>query len=330
VLGSGCGDGLAVHDLQSSRIAALCARYVRCGAIESADRCEASYRYDYNDDAFFEAAVAAGKIRFDATAAKNCFEALAAASCDTTAADSRHEPAACVKMLVGRVAVGGDCYAATECESGVCELTGCPLDTCCPGVCAASVAPAPIGGECRGGVQCVADAYCGSDSRCQALLPRYAACYESRECEPGFACIGASPGGSSGHAGACDTLPQLGQQCRYSQCGEIGARCELPGSNTCVPKAIGATCAYDNDCPIFTPCNQMTHQCEPLPLRGETCQGSCGGTAWCSRSGTCMDPKPTGSPCGENASGAFECASLFCTQDPSGGPSTCTDRALCI
>jgi hypothetical protein len=153
---------------------------------------------------------------------------------------------------------------------GRCSLSGCPYGQYCNGdVC---VAFGDRGAECsfmaidyplncKGGLQCVADAgthtcgstragdscadgsgnlsecppgaYCGADGGCITLSAVGSACFTSRECALGLICI------TSNDAGTCFTPSLAGQACgdpAGHQCG-YGFECHDGGCvvNTCLP-----------------------------------------------------------------------------------------------
>lgn len=318
-----CGDnlpGIELSELEASRRAAECERYVRCDLFGAEDVCTALFRETY--DPALTAMVDAGKLSYDPIAAAACNEALAARSCDTTAADARALPAVCSRVLIGTIAAGATCADDRECGTGRCDAPRCILNACCTGGCAAYVAPAKIDEACVPDTGCIEGAFCGADMHCHALGAMSAACDQDLHCAVGLACIGAT----ELQAGACRPLPKLGEPCPYLRCAEIGARCD---GVTCVPVGItGAPCANDTECSEFHRCEPTTQRCVDLPTLGQPCYGRCAGEAWCDTStsnvGTCRTPQPNAVPC----TASDQCASQYCEEGPIFD--ACAEPALCF
>lgn len=321
VLGA-CGDdlrGLTLDELEASRRAAECERYMRCGLFDSVDICTSVFRKNF--DPALPAAVDAGKIRFDPVSAETCNAAIAARSCDVTAADTRQLPDVCDRVLVGTIAAGATCLDDRTCGTGRCDAARCEQNACCPGGCAAYAAPAKIDEACDPEVGCVDGAFCGADKLCHALVAMAGACRTDAECAIGLACIGPT----ELQAGACRPLPKLGEPCPYQRCAEIGARCD---GQTCVP--IGTTgdrCADSTECSEFHVCDSASQRCLDQPRLGDPCSGICAGEAWCEvtgASGTCRSPQPNAAPC----SADNQCATQYCEEGAIFNQ--CAQPALCF
>ena len=85
---------------------------------------------DYFMPAGVEASVAAGKIKFDASAAKSCLAGIDYGSCSHFWKQGPDYPSACGSALVGTVPEGGDCASDFECTGDdVCDSTA---ETCQP------------------------------------------------------------------------------------------------------------------------------------------------------------------------------------------------------
>lgn len=325
LLAAACGDnleGLTLDQLEASRRAAECERYVRCGLFDDEATCTATFRKEF--DPALPAAVDAGKIRFDPLAAAQCHRELAARGCDATAEDNRALPASCARVLVGTIKAGATCLDDRECATGDCDAARCTPDACCPGGCAAYAAPAAIGDACTPHSGCVAGAACATDGTCHALAAMTGECHADLECAPGLACIGAT----DLQAGACRALPKIGEPCPYQRCAEIGARC---ASGTCIAVGLtGDACADDSACSEFYTCDVATSRCARLPGLGESCTGPCAGEAYCdiettgSSAGLCRSPQANAAPC----SADDQCATQYCEEGPIFDQ--CAQPALCF
>jgi hypothetical protein len=317
-----CGDdlhGLTLHELEASRRAAECERYVHCGVFDTVESCTAVFRATF--DPALPAAIDAGKIRFDPVAASACNDALAARSCDVTAADARRLPDVCDRVLIGTIAAGATCLDDRECGTQRCDAARCEQNACCPGGCAAFVAPAKLDAACEPEVGCVDGAFCGADKVCHTLVAMAGDCHADAECALGLACIGPT----ELQAGACRPLPKLGEQCPYQRCAEIGARCD---GQTCVRIGrAGDPCANGTECSEFFICDSSTQRCREQPHLGETCFGRCAGEAWCEltgATGTCRSPQPNAAPCTADN----QCATQFCEEGAIFDQ--CAQPALCF
>lgn len=308
-----CGDdGISLADYNSVSLDARCDYYVRCGSFPDSETCRAYFERDAIDSPNIEAAIEAGKTRYDGAAAARCFAALDAASCDQTTRSARVPDPSCKRIFVGTGKPGDSCGFDSECESSRCLVVDCP-DACCLGTCGSAHPEAALGESCAQ-AGCVDDAYCATaDSICKPLLPEGASCTLPSECEYGTSCVLTEDSGP-----VCKRLPQLGEPCPDGACAEMGVRCGSSG--TCVAGGLpGNPCTSNVDCSTFYVCNLTTMQCAPQPARGEACTFSCGDDSWCN-SGTCDAPKPNDSTCQRNA----ECISNYCLLG------TCMDVPLCI
>ena len=302
-----CGDnltGLAVEELDDSRRAAECMRLVRCGIYADEPTCLASMRpRDLRNEI---AAIEAGKLVYDATAAARCHAALAEQSCDTTDASVRVPPAECARILRGRIADGDTCAFDAECVSGHCIAESCPRTACCLGECADTRQPSAPGESCNVDEDCLSGMFCGQDRLCRAPGQAESRCMKDDECAPGLGCVGAGL-----DPGFCRPLPLLGERCTYLRCAEINTRCDVD-MLVCVHAGIGAPCLDDSQCNTqYGRCDIDSGRCVIIPTLGMACDGLCRGEAWCDvMSATCLSPKPSGMACGSDA----ECETQVCAE----------------
>ncbi|MGN6108684.1 MAG: hypothetical protein ACTHU0_26495 [Kofleriaceae bacterium] len=317
-LAAGCGDNIPaieLADLHAESVAARCERLVRCGLLADLDVCTAYFRVP--DEAGLYAAIAAGKIRYDAASAQACQDALARLDCDETSRDARTTPEPCTRMLEGTIETGDECVFDAECRSGACNAPEvCPFDTCCGGTCIPSAFAAP-GEPCEADRDCVSEHFCGPDRTCHGLSTPGQSCRRDAHCDHGLACIGAT----ELQEGTCRKLPAIGESCPYLRCAELGATCNA--AQRCVPVGLpGAPCVADSDCSPFTLCG-TSGTCVDVPGRGMPCDFRCAGEAWCSE-GTCVAPLENTTPCTADD----QCASQYCR----GGAlfESCADRPACF
>ena len=280
-----CGGSVDIEDYNNDLVDADCDYLVRCGLFSSTESCKNTFGELLIDDPSVKAAVDAGKLKYDGDAAADCFDALGSASCNR---DSNNI-AACDKIFAGKVADGGACAFDEECVSTNCNVPDCTM-ACCTGTCVAEDPLPGIGQPCT--FECVDGAYCGSDSTCQATLPKGAACDDAFACDDGLYCAG----NAGTTAGTCTAYPKTGEACTTS-CAAIGDRCN---GGICKPVGlIGDACTSDTDCSFFYECDATMH-CAEQP----------------------EDPRmPNGSMC----SGSTDCQSRYCGND-----NLCADPPLCI
>lgn len=308
--GSG-GGGISLADFAAQALAARCEAQVRCGLWADQASCVASGQAV--EDPSLPAAVSAGKLAFDGVKAQQCFDAVAAVSCDQTDITERVEAAPCKQMFVGKVKQGAACEFDFECASGVCLIPGCN-NACCPGQCGPPEQPAQVGASCAN-VACVDNAYCDQTLTCRALVAQGGACMDSTWCDFGLGCTGTSGGGM----GTCNPLPATGAPCPDLQCASIGDICNA--QKTCVAAGLpSAPCTGSGECSSNYQCDATNH-CAPYPSVGQACSLACSGDAFC-MTGTCAARLANGATCG----GSNQCASAYCDQTSG----QCADLPTCI
>lgn len=280
-----CGGSVDIGDYNDGLVDADCDYLVRCGLFSTSESCKNTFGVLLVDNPSIEAAIDAGKLKYDGEAAADCFDALGSASCTRSA----NHIDACDKIFAGTIADGGTCAFDEECVSQSCNVPDCTM-ACCTGTCVPERPVPAIGQPCT--FECVEGAYCGSDSTCQATLPKGAACDDQLACNEGLYCAGSS----TTTAGTCTELPTTGEACTTA-CAAIGDRCS---AGTCKPVGLlGETCASDSDCSFFYVCDD-TMKCAEEP----------------------EDPRmPNGSAC----TSSTDCQSRYCGND-----GLCGDVPLCI
>jgi hypothetical protein len=228
-----------------------------------------------------ERAIADGKVKYDGTRARACFDAAAAQGC------SDDEPAACTEMVDGTVAVGGACSESLECQGAD---TYCKAGGSCPGRCApreSAEGPCAMHDDCKAGLRCNREdgtcfAPAGAGDRCEGGT--------GPECSPGLICLGAD--NEQGRSGNCRTIAEAfsgsaGDPCVLDapfcradlRCviesvdvatGMITTRCGEPvGSGAACKMAYPDVCPPDQYCAV--PAQSLDGTCRSKPGAGQPC-----------------------------------------------------------
>jgi len=298
--GGGSGSPPTLENLGTAYVAAFCAYESRCGLIPDQTFCESSMSAAMSGQSGFNsfpatiAAAQAGKSQFNATAASQCLNYLAAMPCTESLSST---PAACVSMFTGTVAAGGNCITDTECVSGdLCNQAD--GGTGCAGTCGALPA-----GACTSSSQCAGGQVCDSNTnQCITPLPAGAAgqpCGTNPTCQSGLYC-GESENGSSY---SCQPMGASGAACIPS----FGS-----GGNSC---GTGLICVPSSDLSSAT--------CMAPATLGQPCTTlyQCGGsesTLICGSSKTCV-ALPSSGPCIQG-----NCNMIYAYCDTTASPPTCT------
>jgi len=120
----------------------------------------------------YKASIAAGRIKYDGQAARDCLDAFVNLGCSAYAQLSGAESVACDKPFVTpEVGDGGACSQSYECTSDYCEGARSGTDGTCK--------PKPTAGETCSGT-CAQGLYCAGT--CQPLLANGAACTGDSQC----------------------------------------------------------------------------------------------------------------------------------------------------
>jgi hypothetical protein len=269
-----------------------------------------------------QAAVKAGRIKYDGDQARTCLDALSSRSCDVTTASYRGYPEACLSALRGTSHSGAPCADSAECISQSCEIPACGM-ACCTGTCRGDDAPivAKIGASCATNL-CDQDAFCDPASMMCVVLKRLGeSCEDGFSCADGLYCLPSS--------NTCGSLPGPGERCDRDGCRERGQHCSTT-TKTCVNVGLlDDPCSSGEDCSPFYVCG-ANRQCSEGIALGAPCTRSdrCAGAelAFCdipdnATMGTCTMPKPDGASCHVE----YECVSGVC--DPIS--KTCVADQVC-
>ncbi|MGC4122364.1 MAG: hypothetical protein QM765_48840 [Myxococcales bacterium] len=250
--------------------------------------------------------VAGGRMTFDASETRTCFDALPAVACADLIGGP--QPTACKAALSGQVATGGACFADAECSG---DATICDLTSTCPGKCAARV---EAGGSCAAPeAVCAFGTSCVS-STCTADASTGESCSEEHPCGFGLVCLAQS---SDAKTGRCQPAAASGACSTSSMCLPTFACAGPNGSSQCArAKPEGTACTEGfYECDVLTSC--VSGRCQAFPRLGGTCdptaasgefsdclQGTCSG-------GRCVALKGEGQACQQGS----ECASGVCTSN---------------
>lgn len=352
--GSGGGGGsIPFSELADRYAEALCQATARCFDpvfdlfLQGRD-CETMVGEQIGASEFprIEAAIAAGRVTYDASKAPACVAALAARACDAL---TQREPPECQAALDGTVEVGGDCTLDAECKG----QTYCKSSGACPGQCAALE---PAGGRCTDDGDCQPGLQCPGET---LTCARPSAVGEdcgggvAPDCAPGSLCLGDDQ--EEGVPGKCRSITSVFVGDVGASCGGFvsggsdftlckpNLSCALSFEGTslsgqCVEKfAANGPCkaSFPDGCPAGQFCDTPTSPpsldgtCRPVPKAGERCgsptsDGLCEPYHVCvfvgnEPRGTCRPMADNGAPC----TTADQCWSGRCERGACAGNFAC-------
>lgn len=302
--GGGTEDPEPLDSLVDDAATVDCALLVRCHVFSEPALCSLYFAPDgagFNSFGASVAAAKAGKIHYDAVAARDCLNALQADTCDALSNATAPSPGACNAVFTGTLGVGSRCIADSECLPG--------------SFCASPAGGAGCDGSCAsGGTLCNVDSHCAKGQVCDKNMPTTTSkgtcvtpvpagaanqpCGTNSACQPGLVC------GSGASGTVCLPPGQSGQPCAIT--GYVGG---------C---ADGLVCVFSDD--------GTSSSCQAAAAKGDSCQGrdQCGGllsTLTCdATTHLCVDA-PSSGPC---AGEALACNPLSSFCDTSSGTPTCT------
>jgi hypothetical protein len=322
----GCDDGGVPLDAAGEKFRDEYCRYLaRCGLVPSESAChDLNIGISFNVDESLQAAIDAGKVKYDGEALARCYERIGSFSCDRTDENGRQLTSSdCFNAIQGTVGAGGQCALDAECKSRECMVPDCP-DACCQGTCVGDAPPAyPVaaGGTCETSSDCENGTYC-ANSVCSPLKAAGATCIGNAECDYGLGCAG------QGTMRVCKVLPKIGEACPDGACRDDGTYCD----STMMCRTVGlpgAACMSQRDCSSYYMCD-ATMQCAQGPKLGEACSlaNRCSQVDnWCDSAGTmtCKEPQADGAPCTADN----QCESDFC-DGPMAGMETCQAEPVCF
>jgi hypothetical protein len=351
----GGGDSLELSKLDEETLKATCAALFRCEAhsrlyvgiklalIDEATcrtRLAESFGDDYQDLAL---AVAAGTVRYDGKAAKQCVASYGSASCVDFGEGPPAQSAACRTMFTGTIALDAACRRHEECAGdSYCALTGTSTATDCAGQCKPRLA---LGMPCFSKSQCVAAANAG-EVECSAPMPTGTATCREISTLPaaalGAACGSDRVAGTETPCGPnlfCDSTAHCaariapGASCMQAdECSTPDTICRAPPMSTarvCGPVTLVATAGSvcDQESLLCSPaanltCDLETGRCVAGPsggALGAACENELFGSPPCNAGLYCAFQGEQGSTCqakvaiGMPCDGSDEqCTDSFC------------------
>jgi hypothetical protein len=310
------GDGsnyVAIGAMPEAYKDAYCTYLARCGLFPDKATCVgAALAVVGTIDPNLVAAVGAGRVLFNGSAVKACFDAVANDTCDQTDENGRVRVPACGQYFKGTVPGGGDCILDEECVSQQCS-GGSTGTSCIRGTCIGDTAPVftpkRLGEPCGSTSQCIDGAYCETAATmpvCVELKQMGVPCTASTECGYGLACAGTTG------ARVCQPLPAVGQPCPDFLCRDEGTFCN---TSTSICTQVGlptAPCTSSLQCSPYYPCDFATTMCKQGPGLGQSCSSGVrcfAADTYCdSATLTCVGLKADGQPCTAES----QCLSDFC------------------
>ena len=322
-----CGGGsIPFEQLNTELVKALCAKYEECGLARSQATCISEFDgVILNDQAN---AIAAGRVKYDGSAARTCVNALSKVACTELSLGSDES---CDRVYEGQVAVGATCGTSTDCvSSAYCAETTTGM--ACSGTCTTRVAAGgmatrssaceeglrviggvctkpPVEGEaCTQAGGCDDWLICGSDLKCRKPGEEGAACDRTNACALFLSCVG----------GTCRRAPDVGESCAATLC-KVDLYCD-PVMKLCAePGAAGASCTTLSACRKPLVCTNMgstAGMCTSATPEGQSCATvPCDFATYCeSATKLCKKRIAVGQPCpsGTECERTSNCTSGTC------------------
>jgi hypothetical protein len=275
--GGGGGGPIPIHSLFADEENVVCALFAQCGLAPDQASCEGAVTVETYENLTVVAAVDAGKIKYDASAAGQCVSHAQAEGCNLLA--YHHPDPACRAIFTGTVAMGGACAINQECANNApCTYTPTcsPSTMCCMGTCGAPPpAVGQMGATCTTDANCDITLYCSSakGNTCQPFVTTAgAACDASSACANLLYCDNGTAGTNT-----CKPYPASGQACSGTAigCADIRDYCD-PGTKVCTRRAAaGQTCnnATGPACIGYAQCTPQTGagMCAAELTSGQAC-----------------------------------------------------------
>lgn len=281
--GGNGGNGIALADFEAETRAALCHYLVLCERMPDQATCVASMNVEESVSFFptMQVDVAAGRVAYDAQAARACVEGFnSLRSCTQLELAPLFEriQGICAAVFSGTMPPGGVCFFDEECSGrDVCSRSNCATPECCQGTCLATPPPIPAGGDCSQmpqGSSCAAGTACGTDPQTRAItcVPFLAPGANCRDvagsCPDPYLCMTVPSGGQS----VCTPPVERGQGCGTSDaflCNDLRDTCD-PNNRICIASVpVGGDCSVTGGCVGYADC--ATSICVARGLPGGGC-----------------------------------------------------------
>ena len=327
--GGGTSNGPDLSQVPQLYAEGICAALSKCSPIAAslllgANDCEGLVAAEFKNGSLpgIQAAVTAGTVKYDASAATGCRDAIASASCSY--ANNPYLPA-CEAALSGTVVEGQACAIDEECQGNL----YCKYNGSCPGTCAqleGTDALCRSSKNCQSGLTCFVST--GTTGRCTVKPTLGQECgYDlPGDCAPQSGDAVICWGANSTTRGKCVAVNAIASQAIGSACSVLssslcvsGASCQIASillNGTCVapasstdscPFAFPDPCGKDQYCTATGP--NAPGQCSLLPTAGQPCLTGviqslsnrvCAADHACA-AGTCVKYRPNAGACTANA-----------------------------
>jgi len=305
--GGGGGNGIAFADLEAAALTATCNYLVACQEMPDQTTCHATLRSQESLFPTMRVDIAAGRVKYNPTAARACIDGLAGIrSCTRIAFASVFGAAEspCALVFSGTLPLGSACFFEEECTGSDTCTKSCATSGCCEGTCAAGPTSVPAGGDCSDPTIQVCDpgTACQQDPQtlaliCTKLAPPGASCMSASACAYPYVCDSPDP---FLQPGVCAAPPGPGESCSISYlCNDLRDSCDT-ATNICTANTpVGGSCANGSgQCVGYARCDGATCLAQGRP--GESCveegASGCLGSLECDATLHCTLP-PLGLPC---------------------------------
>ena len=302
--GNGAND-ISLANYEAEFRAALCHYLVLCERMPDQATCIASTNIEESVSFFptMQVDVAAGRVMFDAQAARACidgFKGLRSCTQLDIAPVFEQLQDTCAAVFSGTVPPGGACFFDEECTGRDRCSRSCTTPGCCEGTCVPTPPPYPAGGDCSQMPQewsCAAGTSCVTDPQTQAricapfLAPGASCRLVAGECPAPYLCRTVPPGDQS----VCTPPVERGQSCGgvgdVFFCNDLRDNCNVEGSTCTAAIPVGGACPAGG-CVGYASCVGSTCVAQGGPGAGCGTADDCLGQLVCDTTLHCTLPPP--------------------------------------
>jgi hypothetical protein len=338
------GGGLDYDTFNKEAGIAQCKWSARCGQIGASEekQCEtdvAATAAKYPPAYSAKDAIAKKRVKFVASAAQACLDAIAKEGCSVDAYFDLLNK--CSGISVGQVAVGGSCLDYSECAAGAYCDQGTATSSGCAGTCKANLT---VGTTCDPNNDlCDSTSSCdGTTMKCVARVGMGQTCGSSPQCQANLFCKGFTPADTTTMPptpevpGTCKGPGAVGEACTTGFFGDTDCSLGLYCNDSLTSPVCATTLAAGADCDSFYACTDP-NTCIGLnyDMNNMVIKGKCG--PYLDVGGMCTaDPMAFITACpGDTTCDATSklCKSnlgkLGDTCDPTAGGGTCATNLYC-